>query len=89
MNSERGTGRTSAQITSAPDGAFFICSGQIGYTRRLAKGLRRKDLQIVSVDWLETRWRGITGSVVLDHALKLTERQIAILDRIKMHMKVT
>ena len=81
--SVRGTGRTIRQMLDAPKGAVFVSchSGSMDYDRRLARKHGREDLRIVSPEWLTgDRWRGLSISgIVVDHATKLTDRQIECL----------
>jgi len=80
---ERQTGRTTRQIQAAPKRSVFVwCNGLIDYPRSLARRLGREDLEIVTPAWLEGHaWQGrwLSG-VVIDHAARLTARQIENLD---------
>ena len=74
----RGTGRTTAQIANAPDGAIFVwCTNNTRYAQELVKKLLRTDMKIVSPSWL--RIENIIGrrglSVVVDHALDMDKSQ--------------
>ncbi len=74
MDTTRGTGRTTRQMANAPKGAVYIWPNhQLAYPALLASTIGRKDLQIVSPEWItEDRWRGVEVSgVVLDHATRL------------------
>jgi len=76
IDGDRGTGRTTAQIRSAPHGAIFVCchSAAKDYTRRLAKDLGRDDLTIVEPSWLDHGWMGkVISGLVVDHACQLNE----------------
>lgn len=77
MGSERGSGRTTAAMLSAPTGCVFIwCNNRLDYPKRLSESIGRSDLQIVSPAWLENGWMGgrFTG-IVADHALELGEKR--------------
>jgi hypothetical protein len=90
-NSERGTGRTKAQMLDAPHKAIFVwCNGQLHYPRVLARHLGRTDLEIVSPEQIE-HWQNFMGreltGVVVDHATHFHGRQFEgiqhILDRVR------
>ena len=75
---DRGTGRTTKQLASAPQGAVYIwCNSHLHYPKTLARELGRGDLRIERPSWLDhptacdTRILGL----VVDHAACLTERQ--------------
>jgi hypothetical protein len=77
---ERGTGRTTKQMVSAPACAVFVwCNGMLSYPNQLAQFLGRKDLEIVGPSWLEMdSWRGrdrLAFHLVTDHALHMTIKQ--------------
>lgn len=80
INADRGTGRTTRQMQSAPIGAVFVwCSADVSYPRALANKIGRTDLKILPADRLadDSNWyRGekLTG-VVLDHAAVPDERE--------------
>ena len=79
---ERGTGRTTEQMRTAPANAVFIwCNGVIDYPRRLARFLGRPDLMVVSPA-AATDWRSYPHfykrPVVLDHALVPDERLLCV-----------
>lgn len=70
MEKNRGTGRTTYQMTHAPEGSVFVwIAVDLSYPKRLAKDIKREDLQIVGPQWLENGWRGreLKG-LVIDHA---------------------
>jgi hypothetical protein len=77
MTDDRGTGRTTAQMKAAPEGAVFIwCNSHLHYPRALAQDLGRRDLLIRSPEWLEgDGLRSFREEIVLDHAVSLTRRQ--------------
>lgn len=75
--SGRGTGRTTRQMLDAPNGAIYIwCNGDIaknGYPDALKKFLKRDDLVLYSIQFLENRgWRGLSTTIVVDHACDLS-----------------
>ena len=73
----RGTGRTTAQMASAPHSAVFVWVGHdTYYPKKLASKIGREDLKIVGPDWLTRGWVGmeLTG-LVIDHAVRLTPFQ--------------
>lgn len=69
---ERGTGRTTAQMLAASNGACFVwCNGtSLAYARSLAEFLGRADLHVVSPIWAfeGPGLRGTRNEVVVDHA---------------------
>ncbi|WP_167313395.1 hypothetical protein [Ralstonia insidiosa] len=78
---DRGTGRTTAQMEKAPTAAVFIwCNDRLDYPKRLARSIKRRDLQIVGPGWLENGWIGrrFTG-IVVDHAAHLSPQKIGLL----------
>lgn len=78
-NTLRGTGRTTAQMASAPHGAVFVWVGHdTHYPQHLAHKIGREDLKIVGPDWLTRGWIGmeLTG-LVIDHDARLTPSQQA------------
>jgi hypothetical protein len=76
---DRGTGRTTRQMQTAPQGAAFVWScGMLGYPKALARHLGRADLSILPAsDFEGGQQRGRTFSaVVVDHAVgDLTDEQ--------------
>jgi hypothetical protein len=77
-DSERGTGRTKAQMLNAPRGAIFVwVNHHLDYPRALARSIGRDDLEFVSPERLE--YSCFDGrelsAVILDHAAHLTSRQ--------------
>ena len=71
---DRQTGRTTAQMTTAPIGAVYVwCNRHIGYPAALAKMLDRKDLAVRPLSWLTLH--SVMGSrfrnVIVDHAVLL------------------
>ncbi len=57
---------------------FVWCNGRLDYPKALAKKLERRDLEIVAPSVFESNYfhgRRISGLVV-DHAARLTDRQI-------------
>jgi hypothetical protein len=78
---ERGTGQTSSQMNECPKGAVYIwCNNHLEYPRALALHLGRIDLDIRGPASLAPAQRYFAGKrlsgVVLDHASRLTSRQI-------------
>lgn len=73
-DSQRGTGRTTAQMRAAPQGALFIwCNEHTDYPKRLARQLGRTDLVIEPASVLDSgNYRRLLGrkfsDIVLDHA---------------------
>lgn len=71
---DRGTGRTTAQMLAAAKGAYFVwCNGtSLGYAKALADFLGRADLHIVSSVWAfqerGLHLRGVCQQVIVDHA---------------------
>lgn len=78
----RGTGRTTEQIRSAPQGAIYVCvSGRGGYEHQNALRLGRADLEFRPLKFLDDRgWRGTTGHVIVDHAVALTDLEVHDID---------
>ena len=70
-------------MQEAPQGATFVwCTDDTAYPKRLARAIKREDLQIVGVSWArEERWRGsrFSAAMVLDHAARFTEREMDLL----------
>jgi hypothetical protein len=80
----RGTGRTTQQILDAPHEAMFVwVHGAIGYPLRLAHKLGRDDLRIVGPDYFGAPGftGGIPPAIVVDHAVRFTDRQWAGYER--------
>ena len=73
----RDIGRTTMQMLDAPRKAVYIwVNSDINYPIQLAKSLGRHDLQIVSHEWLDHKWRGLKISgIVVDHATWLSMDQ--------------
>jgi hypothetical protein len=69
--SDRQMGRTTKQMLDAPKGAVFVwCNSALTYPKILAHGLKRDDLTVLPLSWLEPRnvmGRQFAG-VVVDHA---------------------
>lgn len=76
------TGLTTRQMETAPQGAVFVwCNGHLDYPQALARKVGRDDLEIVSPTVFESNYflgRNLTG-LVIDHAARLTDRQIDFL----------
>lgn len=84
---DRGSGRTADQMRAAAKGALFIVpdgTGRRGYFFHLAHHLGRSDLRLEPVSVLDSdRLRGLEfPAVVVDHAVRMTDRQGAKLDRL-------
>lgn len=78
MSEERGTGRTTRQLQSAPLGAIYVwCNERLDYPRVLAKAhwVNRPDLWIVGPSHLTERAISRENTLVIDHATELTEKQ--------------
>lgn len=75
IGTDRGTGRTTEQMQSAPLNAVFVwCNGDLAYPKMIADKIDRRDLKIVSPMWLrDNRWRGLRcGGIIVDHAENLS-----------------
>ncbi len=73
----RGSGRTSRQMVSAPNGAVFICLTPCfakSYASDLAHHLGRVDLKLVGPCAALEAWRGTDRAIVVDHATDLAPR---------------
>lgn len=72
----RGTGRTTAQMKAAPEGAVYVwCSKySLDYPRQLSTDIGRSDLMIIAPEQIENL-RGTRCNIVIDHDAKLTEDQ--------------
>lgn len=86
----RASGRTTRQMQEAPRGALYIWPNQdLGYPKSLAKAIQREDLDIQGA-WTLTsvgRFMGLTfPDIILDHAVRLSSRQIDIYNEIKMRV---
>jgi hypothetical protein len=70
---DRGSGRTSDQIVTAPRDAIFVCAGPRDYTMRLARHLGRSDIVVVTADYdrVDIACRGSRRPIIIDHALPL------------------
>ena len=80
----RNTGQTSRQILDAPRGAVFVwLNSHTDYPKQLAQHLGRNDIEIISPMILES-WFGKRAHFVIDHAARLTIKQ---LDRIIAYRK--
>lgn len=80
--SERGSGKTTEQMQSAPEGAVYIwLSDNLWYPRDLAKRLRRSDLKIKGISVLDgCELRGMRVPIIVDHAAELDERRAHVLE---------
>lgn len=67
---DRGTGRTTLQMQTAPAGATFVwCNKDLSYPRALAERLGRTDLKFLTPRALEMdAMRGLRMPIVVDHA---------------------
>lgn len=67
----RGTGRTTRQMQSAPQGALYVVAqrSEREICLRMARDMGRSDLEIVTLDWIRSdRWRGRRfPALVIDH----------------------
>lgn len=80
----RGTGRTTKQIDSLPDGSVFVwVSSDTRYPRDLAVKLGKK-IQVVNRSWIVSdRWRGRDFPCVeVDHAIKPSMAEMVALRQI-------
>jgi len=70
----RGTGRTAAQMITAPIGAIFLINADAAetYFTALAKRLGRKDLIISKAD--DRTFAGSSRKIVVDHHRAYLER---------------
>lgn len=87
MNVEdRGTGRTTRLINSAPQNAIFVCHTErmALYARRLCHTLNRTDVTCVSIAWLKSHgYRGMQNPVVLDHYVLETTEEYELIQRLE------
>ena len=70
----RGSGRTTRQIASLPDGAIFVWVGyETRYARKIAEELGKK-IRVEPRSWIMSHnWRGVDLPFVeVDHALEPT-----------------
>lgn len=78
-DSNRGTGRTTDAMKSAPIRAVYVWgNAALDYPRALARTLGRTDLEIVSPSWLtDDRWRGreLSGIILDHHALDVLNKE--------------
>jgi hypothetical protein len=79
MKKDRQTGRTTRQMLSAPQDAYYVwfCDGPFMYPELLAKHLKRSDLKIVGSGFFKKRGRGHGLKVVVDHAAILAVTTLA------------
>lgn len=81
------TGRTSAQMKDAKQGATFVCPNVpfVQYATELATKIGRTDLRFVALEQL-SMLRGqeklAPGTLVIDHACQPTEREQDMLGRL-------
>ncbi len=80
INTERGTGRTTRQMLSAPKNAYYFapgrCMGDMAVWHRQAVALGRHDLSILPEAYLDdwaARMGGDMDFVVFDHAIDLNK----------------
>lgn len=74
----RGTGRTTRQLQTAPEGAVYVwCNGCLDYPRMLANTpwVNRPDLRIIGPEEIRTKVKGLRTPIVVDHAARLTGGQ--------------
>ena len=75
----RGDGKTTKQMINAPKGSIFVwVNSDVSYPIALAKNIGRSDLKIVRPSWISDGcWRGLElAGIVVDHAVKLDEKQV-------------
>ncbi len=83
----RQSGRTTEQMREAPKDAMYVwgSGSPRRYATELARSIGRRDLRIVSPDWLiGDQWLGTVRAVVVDHAARLNGRQWAAIGYIRM-----
>lgn len=86
--SDRRTGITTAQMQKAPAGAVFIwVTGSLSYPKALAAALGRTDLRIESPEWLERSFGLRVPGLIIDHAARLTERQMRMAEVLAVHIQ--
>ena len=76
-------GRTKDTIQHAPDGAIFVWSSdRLSYPRRLARWLRRDDLQIIGPSAMANELQHAEAGthIVLDHGTILTPEMLDKID---------
>jgi hypothetical protein len=86
---ERGTGRTTKQITEAPRYALYVMPNKqfLCYAGRIRERTGRGDLTFTWPEMLE-RWSGVEAfGVVVDHAAVLTTKQKCIVDLLQARAK--
>ena len=79
---------TTSQMEKAPEGAFYIwLNSDLIYPKTLAHTLNRCDLKIRPISWLtiDHIMAYNRNMLIIDHACKLSKRQIDLLDRIRNH----
>ena len=84
LRSVQKQGITTHQMRSAPRDSIYVwLDSNFLYPRRLAKLLGRDDLKIVSPDFLsQYEYVGLSYPAVLDHATRLTRRQVEAFEEI-------
>ena len=87
LSTERGSGRTTKQMKSAPIGAVFVWyNDHIDYPERLAVYLQRGDLKILRLSTLDHGAQTLRGieffGVVVDHAADLSDKQSEAVSRL-------
>lgn len=72
QDTNRGTGRTTAQMKALPQkGVFVSCNERcVYYDKNLARKINRPDIQIVPPSWITSeRWQGCEYTAIeVDHA---------------------
>lgn len=72
----RSTGKTTEQLQDAPKGAIFVwCNDNVMYAQDLRAHLKRNDITIMPLRWLDRCECAGNRVVIVDHAAKLSERQ--------------
>ena len=91
MNDDRGTGRTTQQMSEAPPGAVFVwCNDALYYPQTLARKLGRDDLTVRPLSWLRpcnVMWLDFSG-VVLDHAARPSTEACEALNYVRVRSAV-
>ena len=80
LSTERGSGRTTRQMKSAPIGSVFVwCNDHIDWPKKLASSIQRSDLKIHRLSVLDHGAETLRGfefsGFVIDHAAVLSDKQ--------------
>ncbi len=87
-DADRGTGRTTRQLASAPPNAFFVWIDMgLYYPIMIAKKINRMDLTIVGPSFFNYGyWRGTTKPIILDHAFEWSAFDRATIESYFLHI---